>query len=284
MLLLLLLLIVGSFGGFLAGIMGVGGGLVFIPVLTFLFAQFPELTPEESVRFTLANSIALVFASGVSGIHRQIKLGLYQWKGSLLIGIPGALAASLISYFIQQGNSYNKERFTWVFLGFLLLSMLNMIFKKDAAQETKNSVYPKFPTLKSIAVGFFAGMVVALSGLGGGIVMVPLFRMVLKLPIKQATALSLSIVPLLSILPIIQYTLFAKAPLLQNPHLSLLHHQQLGQFQYFVAWFYLPMALGVIFFSSFGQKVATRTPASWIRFIFALLSGLILIKTLYEIY
>ena len=282
MILLIILLLIGSIGGFLAGIMGVGGGLVFIPILTYLFAQFPGISNEEAVRFTLANSITLVFASGLSGIYRQIKMGIYNFRKSLTVGIPGAAAAAAMSYAIQHGNWYSHERFTWVFLGFLLLSIGNMLFKKEDDSSPVNT--ENTSTLARLLVGLFAGMVVSLSGLGGGIVMVPLFRMILKLPVKKATALSLSVVPLLSIFPIIQYLNIADAPLLSNAILPTLNTMKLFQTQYLVGLFYIPMALGVVVFSSFGQKTALKTPTPIIRFIFALLSGIILIKTLYELF
>lgn len=275
------LILIGSVGGLLAGIMGVGGGLIFIPVLTYLFSQ-QGLPTDEIVKFTLANSIALVFASGISGIFRQYRLGIYNVKNSLSVGIPGAAAAALTSYLIQQGSWYSHQRFSYVFLIFLLISISNMLFIRDPRLPTHDprlpSPDPRHPspdprTLKPIFVGLLAGSVVSLSGLGGGIIMVPLFRMLLKMPTKSATALSLSVVPLLAILPIIQYI---NQP--SVPNLPLWHTQ------YLVWPYYLPMATGVIFFSSFGQKLATKMSAISIRVIFALLSLTILIKTVYELF
>lgn len=269
MLLIISLIIIGSVGGLLAGLMGVGGGLIFIPVLTYLFTQ-QGLPSDEIVKFTLANSIALVFASGVSGIYRQYQLGIYNFKNSLSVGIPGAFAAAFTSYLIQNGSWYNHQRFSYVFLIFLIISITNMLFSKgsDEIPETPNtSIIPR------IFVGLLAGSVVSLSGLGGGIIMVPLFRMILKLPTKSATSLSLSVVPWLSILPIVQYINQSNVP-----HLDLWHTQ------YLVWPYYLPMAAGVIFFSSLGQKLATKMPVVFIRVIFALLSLTILIKTVYELF
>jgi len=284
----LTLILIGSIGGLLAGIMGVGGGLIFIPVLTYLFSQH-GLPTDEIVKFTLANSIALVFASGISGIFRQYRMGIYNFKNSLSVGIPGAAAAALTSYLIQQGSWYNNQRFSYVFLLFLLISISNMLFVRDPQNPPSDprlpSPDPRLPspdprhpspdprTLKPIFVGLLAGSVVSLSGLGGGIIMVPLFRMFLKMPTKSATALSLSVVPLLAILPIIQYI---NQP--SVPNLPLWHTQ------YLVWPYYLPMATGVIFFSSFGQKLATKMSAISIRVIFALLSLTILIKTVYELF
>ena len=280
----LILLLIGSFGGFLAGIMGVGGGLVFIPVLTYVFNAFDLLSNTEIVRFTLANSIGLVFISGISGVYRQHKMGIYNPVESLGVGIPGAIAASLVSYAIQQGDWYNHTRFSYVFLGFLLLSIGNMLFKKDSISDQDEDVVIQHSLGGKAMVGVLAGSVVALSGLGGGIVMVPLFRMLLKLPVKRATALSLSVVPLLAIVPIIQYVTDNQAPILQHSNLDWLNSMPILQTKYILWLVYIPMAIGVLFFSSFGQKTSKKIPTRYIQVIFALLSLIILVKTIYELY
>jgi uncharacterized protein len=282
----LILLLCGSMGGFLAGLLGVGGGMLFIPVIHEYLSSY-SLSTDEIVKYTLGNSIALVFISGVSGTFRQIKMGTWDWKQSLQIGIPGALSSLAMSYAITHGDWYNKQRFQTVFLGFLLLSIGNMIFGKSKASKsndtaanpqenqtqnhtTANNETPNrwLPTL----VGILAGTVVSLSGLGGGIIMVPLFRMLLKKPMHQATSLSLSIVPILSISSLLQYTL--------SQPIHPINPLQTG----YLLWIILiPMMAGVMFFSSFGQKTAPRVPVLWLRVIFAVLSSIILVKTLIEI-
>lgn len=284
----LILLLCGSIGGFLAGLLGVGGGMLFIPVIHEYLNSY-SLTTDEIVKYTLGNSIALVFISGVSGTFRQIKMGTWDWKQSLQIGIPGALSSLAMSYAITHGDWYNKQRFQTVFLGFLLLSIGNMIFGKSKAQKinspsntnvelndnpthisptAKNQKTILLPTL----VGILAGTVVSLSGLGGGIIMVPLFRMLLKKPMHQATSLSLSIVPILSISSLLQYTI--------SQPIQPINPLQTG----YLLWIILiPMMAGVMFFSSFGQKTAPRVPVLWLRVIFAVLSSIILVKTLIEI-
>ena len=282
----LILLLCGSMGGFLAGLLGVGGGMLFIPVIHEYLSSY-SLSTDEIVKYTLGNSIALVFISGVSGTFRQIKMGTWDWKQSLQIGIPGALSSLAMSYAITHGDWYNKQRFQTVFLGFLLLSIGNMIFGKSKASKsndtaanpqenqtqnhtTANNETPNrwLPTL----VGILAGTVVSLSGLGGGIIMVPLFRMLLKKPMHQATSLSLSIVPILSISSLFQYTI--------SQPIHPINPLQTG----YLLWIILiPMMAGVMFFSSFGQKTAPRVPVLWLRVIFAVLSSIILVKTLIEI-
>ena len=279
------LLLLGSFGGLLAGLLGVGGGMLFIPVITSYLHQY-DISSTEMVKFTLANSIALVFMSGVSGTFRQIKMGTWQWKQSLTIGIPGAISNYFMTQAIQDGDWYQKDIFQGVFLGFLGLSILNMIFGKSKSSLPKNgkgnpqikeqSTPYQFSLIQdwpSMLVGIFAGTIVALSGLGGGIIMVPLFLIILKKSMHSATALSLSIVPILSISALIKY-------------ISITPTHQVSSYQTgYLLWIMLiPMLLGVIFFSSLGQKIATKVPVVWLRVIFALLSAFILVKTLLELY
>lgn len=280
----LILLLCGSMGGFLAGLLGVGGGMLFIPVIHEYLSSY-SLSTDEIVKYTLGNSIALVFISGVSGTFRQIKMGTWDWKQSLHIGIPGALSSLTMSYAITHGDWYNKQRFQTVFLGFLLLSIGNMIFGKSKANKSNNTAAnpqetQNHPTANNdtpsrwlpTLVGILAGTVVSLSGLGGGIIMVPLFRMLLKKPMHQATSLSLSIVPILSISSLFQYTI--------SQPIHPINPLQTG----YLLWIILiPMMAGVMFFSSFGQKTAPRVPVLWLRVIFAVLSSIILVKTLIEI-
>ena len=273
---LFILIVGGCLGGFLAGLLGVGGGMIFIPFIQYMLSDFSHIPDSEIVKFTLANSIGLVFLSGISGISRQVKLKIYSFKNSLYIGIPGAIAASIMNWAIQNGNWYVKSDFLKVFLLFLVLSILNMLFGKQSTEPEQNDIGKKI--LPKIVLGLMAGTVVALSGLGGGIIMVPLIRYLLKKPIHEATSLSLSIVPLLSFVPIIQNMMAKNVPqLIQNGY----NFPQSG----YIIWpYFIPLAIGVIFFSSFGQKTAQKVPVLWLRVIFAVLSTIILIKTLYEIF
>jgi uncharacterized membrane protein YfcA len=230
------------------------------------------LPPEEIVRYTLANSIFLVFASGLSGIFRQYKMGSWAWRESLHIGIPGALSSWAMSWAIRWGDWYNPDRFSFVFLGFLLLTMGNMLLSKGADQSLSETD-PNPSWIKGSLVGLMAGAVVSLSGLGGGIIMVPLFRMMLNKPMHKATALSLSIVPMLASLSLLHY-------ITERPNLELSALTQSG----YIVWpFFLPMAIGVLVFSSFGQKKAKDLSPLTLRIIFASLSALVLIKTLYHL-
>lgn len=283
----LLLPLIGALGGFLAGMLGVGGGIIFIPLLTWLIGRH-GVSDTEVVRYTLANSIFLVFVSGLSGIARQGKKGELNLRSMLIIGVPGALTAWLWSllikhglpaslnldeWLLQQGQWYQKDRFQVVFLLFLLLSIANMAWgKAHIAENTLNGKEDRTP-FKQLLVSLLAGSVVALSGLGGGVIMVPLFRMLLKMPMRKATALSLSIIPLLSMAPLLSY--------LSSPAIQSIPPVHSG----YIVWPYaLPIAAAVAIFAILGQKTASLVSEKILRIIFASLSAIVLITTLYDIF
>lgn len=264
--------LIGAVGGFLAGLLGVGGGLIFVPVLTHYFQRM-GMDSTEIVKYTLANSIFLVFVSGVSGMFRQHRLGGLDWKRAARIGIPGAIVAVTWSYLIEGGTWYHKSDFQIVFLGFLLISISNMLLGKTDHSGGEDGKGKNSNLFLDMIVALLAGTVVALSGLGGGVVMVPLFRMILKMPMKSATVMSLSIIPLLSLFPILNYLRAEVAHPVTALHTG------------YIVWpVALPISLGVAIFAGIGLKTAKHVPVLYLRIIFALLSATIFIKTIWELY
>lgn len=261
---------VGAVGGFFTGLLGIGGGFIFIPLLTW-YLQKLGIQSDEIVKFTIANSIFLVILSGSAGIYHQRKTHAWDYKRAFAIGIPGTAAAWTWSYFIESGTWYSKERFQTVFLGFLLISIGNMIFGKSAGQENQEQAASRLGW-KETLVGLLAGSVVSLSGLGGGVIMVPLFRMLLKMPMRKATALSLSIIPMLGLFPLLNYAISTPQSQTTLAHTG------------YIVWpLAIPISLGVVIFASVGVKSAAKVPVLWLRIIFAVMSSGIFIKTLSEI-
>ena len=73
---IILLLLTGVLGGFLAGALGVGGGIIFVPVIQWYISKY-RIT-IETVDYTLANSFCVVFFIGLLGIILQKNLKHYK--------------------------------------------------------------------------------------------------------------------------------------------------------------------------------------------------------------
>ncbi len=121
--------------------------------------------------------------------------------------------------------------------------------------------------------GFFAGIVTALSGLGGGVVMTPVFTDVLKISIRKASSISNGVIPLFAIAVGI-YNLGDTPP----------YKVSEWQVGYIVFPVIIPMILATFIFAPLGVKTAQKTPQATIRLVFAAMVTLVLTKVLYEIF
>ena len=163
------LITTGVFAGILAGLLGVGGGIVIVPVLFFLFQSF-GVSPESAMLVATATSLATIVPTSISSIRSHHQKGnvdfvlLKRWAVFILIGV---LVGSWLVTRVE-GNIL-----TLLFGVIAVLSALNMLFRTG-----KSALYQKLPgatgqTVMGASIGFFSAMV----GIGGGTISVPLLTL-----------------------------------------------------------------------------------------------------------
>ncbi|WDE11001.1 sulfite exporter TauE/SafE family protein [Thalassomonas haliotis] len=159
----------GVFAGILAGLLGVGGGIVIVPVLFFLFQSF-GVSPESAMLVATATSLATIVPTSISSIRAHSQKGnvdfglLKRWAAFILLGV---LAGSWLVTRIEG------TMLTMLFGVIAVLSALNMLFRTG-----KSALYQQLPaaagqTVMGTAIGFFSSMV----GIGGGTISVPLLSL-----------------------------------------------------------------------------------------------------------
>ncbi len=154
----------GLFAGFLAGYLGIGGGLVLVPVLSWLFSQDPA-TAGMAVQMAVATSLATMLFTSMSSILAHHKRGAVVW--SLVRQMtPGLLAGALLGSFIADriGNTALGN----VFGVFALIVGLQML--RGARHQGKRSLPGPVPVA---GTGFGIGTISSLLGIGGGSLTVP---------------------------------------------------------------------------------------------------------------
>ncbi|HHZ07395.1 MAG TPA: sulfite exporter TauE/SafE family protein [Rhizobiales bacterium] len=180
----------GAISGLLAGIFGIGGGAVLVPV----FYQFlTALGIDESVRMHLAvgTSLAIIIPTSIRSFaaHRARGAVDMELLKSFLIPVPaGVVAASLIA------ASVSSSQLRAIFAGIVLLLGLRLIFNRD--NWVLGSEVPGNP-LRAV-VGFVIGLLSTLMGIGGGI-MNNTFMTLYGRPIHQAVATSSGVGVLIAI-------------------------------------------------------------------------------------
>lgn len=159
----------GVFAGILAGLLGVGGGIVIVPVLFFLF-QSLGVSPESAMLVATATSLATIVPTSISSIWSHHQKGnvdfelLKRWAAFIFIGVIGG------SWLVTRVEG---TLITLLFGTIATLSALNMLFRTG-----KSALYGELPgaivqTAMGTSIGFFSAMV----GIGGGTISVPLLSL-----------------------------------------------------------------------------------------------------------
>ncbi|MGZ5302714.1 MAG: sulfite exporter TauE/SafE family protein, partial [Bacteroidia bacterium] len=189
----LLLFFYGAIGGLLSGMLGIGGGIIYVIVLNTFLEKY-GLKGEELVKFVLSNSIAATFFAGVSGTIKQRKSGNFFPREILVTGSAGITSALAVTYSIVHWDWYSKEIFSLFFMAILLIMAINMLAtrnKNNTIQANQSAEEHKPFFGKSIygflAAGFATGAVSSLTGLGGGVVLIPLLAL-LGIDMKKAAS------------------------------------------------------------------------------------------------
>ena len=262
----ILLALFGSIGAFLSGFLGVGGGIVYIPVLDYFLSKM-GLKNDVLVKAILANSLFTIIFSGSVSSYKQYKMGNFYPKEIIRTALPGMLSALVLTYFIKSGDWYSKQIFNYVFASMLLVIVLRMFAKKTTVLEEQIA-----PNWKYGFTGFFAGMVTAFSGLGGGVVMTPLFTDWMKQSIKKASSISNGVIPFFAIVMGVYN--------LSSPASEKLSDYQIGNIFLPVVF---PMILATFIFAPLGVKIAQKVSQKTIRLVFASFVSIVLMKLLFEI-
>jgi uncharacterized membrane protein YfcA len=181
--LLPLLLAIGCVVGFLAGLLGVGGAMTMIPVLTAIFASegFP---PEHTVHIAVATSLATIMFTSLSSMRAHARRGAVLWRVMWAL-VPGIVAGSFVGPQIVAAMS--SAFVATLFAAFTGIAGAQMLLNREpkAAREL-----PGKPGL--FGVGALIGVVSSMVGAGGAFISVP-FMIWCNVRVHNAVATSAAI-------------------------------------------------------------------------------------------
>jgi uncharacterized membrane protein YfcA len=263
----IILFLFGSFGGFMSGFLGVGGGIIYVPVLDYFLSKYFHDT--ELVKAVLANSLFVIMFSSAVASYKQYRMGNLYFKEIIQTMLPGTLSVVVLQTLINNGNWYSRNVFLYFFLTMLLFVVFKMFLSKPKTIITENT---KSDNYKYNITGAFAGIVTAMSGLGGGVIMTPVFTEWMKLDIKKASAISTGVI-----------LVFAVVIGILNLNVTPQIYVNTYQFGYILLPIALPLIIGTFLFAQFGVKTAQKSKSQTIRITFACFASIVLLKVIYEI-
>jgi uncharacterized protein len=231
----LLMLGSGLVAGLAGGLFGVGGGILLVPMLTGAFA----LTQHQAH----GTSLAVIGATAIAGLAVYAAHGHVAWATALIVGLASALTARAGARLTRRVSAAGLAR---AFAVFLVLVALRLMWP-----------VPPRPLLAldgvaglavDAALGASVGLLAGFMGVGGGVIAVPAFVLLLGMTQQQAQGTSLAVI------------------LMTAPVGAIEHHRH-GN----VALGLVPlMALGAAVGAPLASALAHHLPSAWLGRAFAL--------------
>jgi uncharacterized membrane protein YfcA len=171
---------VGAVAGFLAGLFGVGGGLLIVPGLVLVAGMDQRLAHGTSLAAVLPISVASLLAYAV---HDNV-----DWPAALWLSV-GAVAGAVIGTRLLHVLPHRVLGL--LFAAIVLASAVRLFLASDA--DGRNAIDVS-GVLALVAIGLLAGIVAGLFGVGGGIVLVPAMILLFGIPPVVAKGTSAAVI------------------------------------------------------------------------------------------
>jgi len=197
----LLFVMVGCGIGFLSGLFGVGGGILIVPVLVFSY-EHTVISPTILTHMALGTSLFVVIFGSLMSAYQHNKHRHIDWHAVFVLGFSSALTA-LVTARLSEGLSGRFLRMTFALI--VLIAGIQMLAENRIEVENKREASSKPHTLGLIGVGFTAGIVSALAGIGGGVFILPMMHNILKMPFKLAIGTSSATVVITALFSLVGY-------------------------------------------------------------------------------
>lgn len=266
---ILLLFSLGSLGGLLAGLLGIGGGVIYVLIFAHYLplAGVPDTLIVPSI---VANSMFAILFAGLSGTYKQWRNNNFFPKPVIAIGLAASVFSIFFTLIINSGTWYTKERFTFLFIALLILITWRLL---SSSKDELNTPGENLGTLKSVSIGALSGTIAAFSGIGGGVIIVPLLTHMGRIYIKKATSISLGVISVMALLTSV-YNFFFQ-------HHAEVHLQSsLGLIVFSIS---LPVAIGSLLFSPVGVILARKVEPKIIKIVFVAFLCSVILKMLIDL-
>lgn len=249
---ILSLIATGCLAGFLAGLLGVGGGIIIVPVLFFVF-QMIGVSPEAAMPIATATSLATMVFTSLSSIRAHIKRGnvdLPLLKTLAPFVILGVLAGSVIV------TQINGLWLSGLFGCIAIIAALNMILRASAKPLASRLPGTPGKGIIGATIGFLSVMV----GIGGGTLTVPSL-MAFNYPMHKAVGTAAAVGFLIAFPGALSLLIIGQSAPDAPP-------MTYGLVNFLACFFLIPLT---VLFAPIGARVSSYLDARLLKRIFAIM-------------
>lgn len=264
----LVLLATGIVVGFACGLLGVGGGFVMVPVQIWALTMM-GIDPTLATRMAFGTSLAVILPTAISGCQGHACRGVVIWRPGIYMGLSGLAGATLGGTIAAHAPG---DLLRMVFGLVVLAGAMRMLLAgrikprgkpKDGNDKKsgKDGMDGKDGVLQFILWGFAVGIVSGLSGIGGGVILVPIMVIAMGFSMHQAVGTSSVAIAMNSVGGILSYAVNGwGVPGLPPYSIGYINLVQFGL-----------LAGTSVFAARFGARFAQRLPGERLRQIFTAL-------------
>ena len=176
-------LALGATAGFLAGLFGIGGGLVLVPALLFLFdaQHFPA---EHTMHLALGTSMATILFTSLASTRKHHQHGAVNWQVVCHI-TPGILLGTALGALVAAAISPRQLGIFFALFVYVAAAQILLDIRPQAARQL-----PKWVGMTAVGTG--TGWLSSMVSIGGGTIVVP-FLLWCNVPLRHAIGTSAAI-------------------------------------------------------------------------------------------
>jgi hypothetical protein len=189
--------------GFLAGLFGVGGGFVMVPILILSYEHL-GISPSILTHLAIGTSLFVVIFASISSAYQHGKQKNVNWRSVLTLGLSSATTAFATAKLAAELSGKHLRIAFAIIVG---MAALRMLTESKIEAQKKLHYISKPNTLRLFIIGLTAGIVSALAGIGGGVVTVPMMYYFLKMPLKLAIGTSSAAIVITGLFSVAGYIL-----------------------------------------------------------------------------
>lgn len=182
----LVLLAAGIFVGFACGLLGVGGGFIMVPVQIWALTS-TGTDPTLATRIAFGTSLAVILPTSLSGCHGHSCLGVVLWRQGTVLGLAGLVGAVLGGTLAAHAPG---DLLKTIFGVVVMAGALRMLLAERILPKEIDEVKPRDDTAPYLLWGLAVGVVSGLTGIGGGVILVPALVVALGFNMHQAVGTS----------------------------------------------------------------------------------------------
>ena len=251
-------LLVGAFSGFVAGLFGVGGGLILVPFL--LFTLHGNVESDYLMHTAVGTSLGIIFFTSKSSVRAHHKHKAIDW-GSFKKISPSIVFGSLLGAYITKFMSFDFMKVFFVIFELIVAAMMLLGIKgKEDVKNLSSFVWN--------GAGTTIGVVSAIVGIGGGTMTTP-FLTYNNVKIKNAIATSAAVGMPIAIAGAIGFTVVGSLSMGVDNGLGFIHLKSL-----------VIIVLASVTLAPLGAKVAHSLDSQKLKKLFAVFLILLAISVL----